>query len=109
MAASPLPAVGEEVMSWGWGEGQGSSLGSQMAHASPSQSYATANQILTLLRLRIPGSGKQGYRQNLSSRSVVKQKANAGAGGRNHSHVRTEWCPQAGHKEPMEEGNIWTQ
>lgn len=64
-------------MSWGWGEGQGSSLGSQMAHASPSQSYATANQILTLLRLRIPGSGKQGYRQNLSSRSVVKQKANA--------------------------------
>lgn len=48
-----------------------------MAHASPSQSYATANQILTLLRLRIPGSGKQGYRQNLSSRGVVKQKANA--------------------------------
>lgn len=96
MSASPLSAVGEEVMSWGWGGGTGQrllqhcSLGSQMAHASPSQNYTTANQILTLLSLRIPGSGKQGYWQNLSSRGVVKQKANAGAGGRNHSHARTE-------------------
>lgn len=78
-----------------------------LSRAMPLPARSLASWALGSLVLEGKGSGSISPGPK-GCRGVVKQGAN-GAGGRNHSHARTEWCPQAEHKWPMAEGNVWTQ